>query len=291
MNNESINQRVVKAINYLLEQGFVQKKGDIAEKLQCSPQTITEILGGRQGMKVEVLQKFFDGFNISYEYIFEGKGEILKGGISNAQENAQKYAQESINSAPNSGKTNGIESENLNGSPSPVFLPDGGKTNSTKTASKRPEIQILHHPKVADKIITQQTIPVYNVEAAANLKTVFSNKDQNILGEISMPDIPRCDGAIYVRGDSMYPLLKSGDIVGYKEIMDFQNVIFGEMYIVAYDIEGDEYVCVKYVNHSDQNGYIKLVSYNPHHDPKDIPVSRISAMALVKFSIRMNTII
>jgi phage repressor protein C with HTH and peptisase S24 domain len=153
------------------------------------------------------------------------------------------------------------------------------------------EIQIIHHPKVADRIITQQSIPVYNVEAAANLKTIFSNKDQNILGEITMPDIPRCDGAIYVRGDSMYPLLKSGDIVGYKEILDFDNVIFGEMYIVSYDIEGDEYVCVKYVNHSDRNGYIKLVSYNPHHDPKDIPISRISAMALVKFSIRMNTII
>lgn len=154
-----------------------------------------------------------------------------------------------------------------------------------------PAIQILHHPKVADKIIEQQSIPVYDVEAAANLKTIFDNKTQNILGEISMPNIPRCDGAIYVRGDSMYPLLKSGDIVGYKEIFNFENVIYGEMYIVAYDIEGDEYVCVKYVNHSEQAGCIKLVSYNPHHDPKDVPVARINAMALVKFSIRMNTII
>ena len=158
-------------------------------------------------------------------------------------------------------------------------------------AKDTPQIQILHHPKVADKVIEQQSIPVYDVEAAANLKTVFDNKTQNILGEITMPNIPRCDGAIYVRGDSMYPLLKSGDIVGYKEIFNFENVIYGEMYIVAYDIEGDEYVCVKYVNHSERDGYIKLVSYNPHHDPKDIPVERINAMALVKFSIRMNTII
>lgn len=159
------------------------------------------------------------------------------------------------------------------------------------TENTRTEIQILHHPKVVEKVIVQQTIPVYNVEAAANLKTIFSNKDQNILGEITMPDIPRCDGAIYVRGDSMYPLLKSGDIVGYKEIQDFSNVIYGEMYIVSYDIEGDEYVCVKYVNHSEQPGFVKLVSYNPHHDPKDIPIKRINAMALVKFSIRMNTIV
>jgi len=165
------------------------------------------------------------------------------------------------------------------------------ETTPLMEAKDAPAVQILHHPKVADKIIEQQSIPVYDVEAAANLKTIFDNKTQNILGEITMPNIPRCDGAIYVRGDSMYPLLKSGDIVGYKEIFNFENVIYGEMYIVAYDIEGDEYVCVKYVNHSERDGFIKLVSYNPHHDPKDIPIARISAMALVKFSIRMNTII
>lgn len=165
------------------------------------------------------------------------------------------------------------------------------ETASLIRGGDAPMIQVLHHPKVADKIIEQQSIPVYDVEAAANLKTIFDNKTQNILGEITMPNIPRCDGAIYVRGDSMYPLLKSGDIVGYKEIFNFENVIYGEMYIVAYDIEGDEYVCVKYVNHSERDGFIKLVSYNPHHDPKDIPIARISAMALVKFSIRMNTII
>lgn len=171
------------------------------------------------------------------------------------------------------------------------MLKEEQQINNKPEPVKSPQIQILHHPKVSEKKITQQSIPLYDVSVAANLKTVFDNKDQNILGEISMPDIPRCDGAVYVRGDSMYPLLKSGDIVGYKEIHDFSNVIFGEMYIVSYDIEGDEYVCVKYINRSEQDGCVKLVSYNPHHDPKDIQVTRITAMALVKFSIRKNTII
>lgn len=157
--------------------------------------------------------------------------------------------------------------------------------------TKKSVVQIIHHPKVSEKLIQQQSIPLYNIEAAANLKTIFENKEQNILGEISIPNIPRCDGALYVRGDSMYPLLKSGDIIGYKEIYDFENVIFGEMYMVAYDIEGDEFVTVKYVNHSEKEGCIKLVSYNTHHDPRDIQLQRISAMALIKFSIRMNTIL
>lgn len=154
-----------------------------------------------------------------------------------------------------------------------------------------PAIQMLSHPKVPEKIIDQQSINLYDVEAAANLKTLFVNKDQNILGQISIPDIPRCDGAIYVRGDSMYPILKSGDIIAYKEIHNFDNVIYGEMYLISFDIEGDDFLTVKYINHSEKDGYVKLVSYNPHHDPKDIPVSSINALALVKFSIRKNTII
>ena len=60
-----------------MEQNIVSKKGDIAENLGCSPQTITEILGGRQGMKIDLLQKFFDRFNVSYQYIFEGRGDII----------------------------------------------------------------------------------------------------------------------------------------------------------------------------------------------------------------------
>ena len=154
------------------------------------------------------------------------------------------------------------------------------------------EIHILHKPKIVEKRIDQQSIKLYDVAAAANLKTIFDNKDQNILGEISIPDIPRCDGAVYVQGDSMYPILKAGDIIAYKEIYDFRNVIFGEMYLISFDIEGDDYLTVKYLNRSDRgDDYVKLVSYNPHHDPKDIPLSTINALALVKFSIRKNTML
>jgi phage repressor protein C with HTH and peptisase S24 domain len=38
------------------------------------------------------------------------------------------------------------------------------------------------------------------------------------LEQILIPHLPKCDGAFYVTGDGMYPLLKSGDLVLYKEI-------------------------------------------------------------------------
>ncbi|WP_455674305.1 S24 family peptidase [Phocaeicola sp.] len=152
-------------------------------------------------------------------------------------------------------------------------------------------IQVLNHPKATEKKLSDQEVNLYDISAAANLKTLLLNKDQNILGKISIPDMPKCDGAVFVTGDSMYPLLKSGDIVVYKEVKDFEGVIFGEMYLVSFELFGDDYLAVKYVNRSEKEGFVKLVSYNTHHDPKDIPISAIRAMALVKLSIRKNTMI
>lgn len=155
----------------------------------------------------------------------------------------------------------------------------------------KPEISQIHQPKSVEKIYEEQTINLYNVDAAANLKTLFDQKNQNIIGRVVVPDMPKCDGAVNVKGDSMYPLLKSGDIVAYKEVnVDMRNIFFGEMYLVSIDLDGEEYLSVKYVQKSDLgDDWIKLVSHNTNHQPKDFPVSSIKAMGLIKFTIRFNT--
>ncbi|MNE83657.1 hypothetical protein D3C80_1804910 [compost metagenome] len=87
----------------------------------------------------------------------------------------------------------------------------------------------------------------------------------------------------------MYPLLKSGDIVLYKEINDIRNEIFwGEMYLLSIDMSGEEYITVKYIQKSERDGFVKLVSQNKHHQDKDVEMSKIKALALVKASIRIN---
>lgn len=145
--------------------------------------------------------------------------------------------------------------------------------------------------KATEKIEPDQSVILYDIHAAANLRTLFNNKDQHILGKISIPDMPKCDGAIYVTGDSMYPILKSGDIVIYKEIVELESLIYGEMYLVSFNMNGDEYLTVKYINRSDIPGHIKLVSYNQHYAPMDVPLSAVRAIAIVKMSIRKNTMI
>lgn len=141
-----------------------------------------------------------------------------------------------------------------------------------------------------DTTLESQQIPLYDLEAVAGLVPLFSdNKAFTPVDHIMIPHLPKCDGAVYVTGDSMYPLLKSGDIVMYKEINDIQNGIFwGEMYLLSIDMAGEEYITVKYIQKAKDSRCIKLVSENKHHQDKEVELAQVRALALVKASIRIN---
>lgn len=138
----------------------------------------------------------------------------------------------------------------------------------------------------------RQIIPLFEIEASAGLSTLFANQSTQIpLDFISVPNAPKCDGALFVRGDSMYPLLKAGDIACYKTIVELQDIRYGEMYLLDIEDNSDRYLTVKYVHRSDLgDDYITLVSENKYHAPKDEHKSHIKAIALIKVTIRYNTI-
>ena len=142
-----------------------------------------------------------------------------------------------------------------------------------------------------DNSLPMQSVPLYSIEGTAGLVPLFADRmSVEPVNFIHIPNLPKCDGAIYVVGDSMYPLLKSGDIVLYKQLQSLEDVFWGDMYLLSIDIDGEEYITVKYVQKSEQDGYIRLVSQNQHHADKEIEISRIRAIALIKASVRMHTI-
>lgn len=142
-----------------------------------------------------------------------------------------------------------------------------------------------------ERINPKQMIPLYDVHAAAGLVTLFRDQSHtNPIDHLVIPNLPACDGAVYVTGDSMYPILKSGDIIAYKQVNDIRNNIFwGEMYLIAYQQAGDELVVVKYIKKSKRKDHVTLVSQNSHHAEKDIPYEAIKALAIVKASVRINS--
>lgn len=166
-------------------------------------------------------------------------------------------------------------------------LPLKKLSNEDKIISE-PKARYLRRTDVMQK---DQMIPLFNIEATAGLVELFNHVDEKTpIDFLSIPNLPKCDGAVFVTGDSMYPLLKSGDIVIYKQIHNINEGIFwGEMYLISVQLDDEEYVSVKYIQQSDLGlDYIKLVSQNGHHQPKDIHKDRIRALAMIKASVRIN---
>ncbi len=143
-----------------------------------------------------------------------------------------------------------------------------------------------------DSDLNLQLIPIYNLEASAGLVELFRGKEElEVIDTMSIPNLPRCDGAVYIAGDSMYPLLKNGDIVAYRKVNDLENDIFwGEMYLISIAVDDEEFVTVKYIQKSEKGiEYIKLVSENKHHQDKDVHLKKVRALALIKATVRLNT--
>lgn len=142
-----------------------------------------------------------------------------------------------------------------------------------------------------DNNVDIQRVPLYNVSATAGLSSIFTDSFCQVPDDyLSIPNVPLCDGAIYVVGDSMFPIIRTGDIILYKQIhnMDW-GIAWGEMYIISFCIDGDEYVMVKYLKKSKNDNTIILASENPAYDPMEIPITSIRALAIVKASVRYNT--
>jgi phage repressor protein C with HTH and peptisase S24 domain len=136
-----------------------------------------------------------------------------------------------------------------------------------------------------------QEIPLYNIQTVAGIVDLFDrNENQVPVDYIKIPKITECDGALYITGDSMYPLVKSGDIVVYKKINNPENnIIWGEMYVVYVQNDGNEYFFSRYLKRSERESYVEFVSQNDHHQSIEFPISSIKALALVKASVRINS--
>ena len=141
-----------------------------------------------------------------------------------------------------------------------------------------------------DRQVELQEIPLYDLTATAGLVAIYNNMMPDPVDHLRVPNLPPVDGAVYVRGDSMSPLLKSGDIIIFKKVeLSPDLILWGQIYLLSYAIGGDTFTVVKYVKRSQKEGYVQLVSANSFYDPQDIPASAITALALVKASITFYT--
>ena len=206
--------------------------------------------------------------NISYDWLLEGINEAGDLEISSSQ------TSEPANQ-DNTTRREGTR-YNIHTGASPVY-------------EQRRQYKASGKPQVPDS--EPSRIPLYDLGTTSDLSTLLTApENQTAKSYLSIPHLPSCDGAVYVRGDQMYPLLKSGDIVLYKRIADTRNIIWGETYLMSFSLEGDEYVTVKVVNKADDTGdTLLLTGHNHAYAPMKISRSSINAIAIVKAFVHFNT--
>ena len=237
-------------------------------------------LEAKTGITEDIMAKFIAAYpEVSINWLVTGNGEIF---TTKTPKNAIKS---------NDGKIDGeIDGKRkLQKTPSNTEYPKGEESFEKNVA----DVTVDKVFKLrTDRLIDRQQIPIYDMEAVAGLVPLFADQySQSIVEVMETTLIPKCDGGLRIVGDSMYPLLKSGDIVFYKQVHDIMHsIIWGEMYLISFDIDGDEYVSVKYLQKSDIPDHIVLVSYNEHHKPMEIHINRIRALAFIKASLRLNSL-
>ena len=153
-----------------------------------------------------------------------------------------------------------------------------------ETSTKVDTIAEVGKVFIDDKRLELSIVPLYDVDVSAGLTRLFASGGSNI-GSISIPNMPAADGAVHVTGDSMYPLIKPGDIIAYRVLNDISSITYGEIYILQLEHDGDTQVVVKYIKKSTQPDSVLLTSYNKEHDPMDVPRQWITQIARVAYTI------
>ena len=117
-----------------------------------------------------------------------------------------------------------------------------------------------------------------NIEGTASKAIVFDDEREENFQIMNIPGFEDCTDAINVWGDSMYPVLKSGEIIILKEWKE-SFINYGKIYLVV-TRNGNR--MIKYLKPAEGKGMIKCVSENPEHPAFDVPLESIYKIYLVK---------
>ena len=163
--------------------------------------------------------------------------------------------------------------------------------------------EITHEPNVDNhlkysEIEKENYIPLFPDSFMNNFTYFLNNQDEitpidYLYIPYSLQNLFQSEGALRVRGDSMYPILKPNDVIIFnKHPIKNEDILFGEIYLISLKLGQQEIVSLSRLQHAEYDEEsIKLVFDNPRYQSKDISIEKINAMALVKASIVINSTI
>lgn len=128
--------------------------------------------------------------------------------------------------------------------------------------------------------------PLITIQAAAG----FSNDDfriheEDIIDRYAIPDFTNIDFMMPLKGQSMTPKFKSGDIVACRILRESKFIQWNKPYIVATKEQG--ILCKRLKKSGLENHYL-AISDNQDYDPFDLPIDEITGIALIVGVVRLE---
>ena len=132
-----------------------------------------------------------------------------------------------------------------------------------------------------------QGTPVYDIDVTAGtMPRARMFTDDQIVGSINLPDVmsQNCR-VVRVSGDSMSPVIRSGDYIAVRELTNFQQIFWGQIYVVLLD----DYRLVKYIRRHTDPAMVILRSENRNYDDMEVARADIRELMFVQHIIHLDT--
>lgn len=156
-----------------------------------------------------------------------------------------------------------------------------GQGSMLKTDVKEGKIIAERIDTFSLNLTNENLIPIMDIETVGGFGSAnFSISQNNISDYCQIPAFKgkKVDFMIPVRGFSMYPRYKTGDLVACTIISENTFIQWNEVHVIATREQG---ILLKRLNKSEKEGYLKAISDNKDFPPIDIPESEITGIALV----------
>ena len=129
---------------------------------------------------------------------------------------------------------------------------------------------------------------VYDVDATCGTEVRdIDFTDDNIIGSVDLPEISKSSKIIRANGDSMEPKIYDGSRIVIREIMNWSDIFYGQIYLIVMD----EYRMIKYIRRyeQDEDNYIILRSENKKYDDIKLNKKKIRKLFIVENILYVKT--
>jgi hypothetical protein len=213
---DDLTIRFIDSYNFLKENNYVNGSSDFATKIDVSTSMVTEIVKGRSKPGSKALQNIVKEFPIDATWLLIGQGNMLRNAENGAytpvtllHDNAQEYSYSA--STPKAKSTNKTQNRSLGDHPTdhPTQNIDPFLTRSDA------ETKILLPQIITVDNDARENILHVSLKVAAGY--VDGTNDPQYLERLPSFRLPGLNNGSYrsfeVDGDSMFPTLKSGEMV------------------------------------------------------------------------------